>query len=371
MRVKPFNPHRPNIRPFRVLRFACCVLLVAFFISSCSPQPASIPNTLPTKQALLVLGQNNNLLVVDPPQGNLRQTIQLPIPPGCIVWNLHPAPHGRWLAVELDCDNRPLVETFNVESGESYLVRPVKGSDSQFLAWHSDGASLYVKAALENPRVARVNVEGGAAQFLDLSPYVYDLAVAPDGKQLAYSLTYGIGHGSETYLADSSGSHARLLIRDAANINAFLRWSPRGDSVAFTRMEDSQIPFTVGALVVSDLSGEKIQVLGQADAGHGFAPTWSPDGMQIAFVKRENESDSRADSESSALIANILVVDVSTGAARPGSALTDSQTSQPAWSADGQFIAYTVTSAGTISLWVNDQHLLDDVICCAVWLAER
>jgi Tol biopolymer transport system component len=124
----------------------------------------------------------------------------------------------------------------------------------------------------------------------------------------------------------------------------------------------------VGELVVSDRSGANISVIGEADAGHGFAPAWSTDGTQIAFVKRENESDSRADSESSALIANILIVDVSTGSTRPVSYFTDAQTSAPAWSADGQFVAYTVTSAGKISLWVNDKKLLDDVTCCAVWL---
>jgi len=56
-------------------------------------------------------------------------------------------------------------------------------------------------------------------------------------------------------------------------------------------MPDSNIPFTVGELWVTNGDGNNPVLLGEADAGHGYEPAWSPDGAQIAFLGRENKSD--------------------------------------------------------------------------------
>jgi Tol biopolymer transport system component len=368
------------MRTMSFVRFCLPLLTFNLLLASCASHPsqhADVP-VLPEGQLLLALGKTQadgypSLLVLDPNDGKIISSIPLPIPPECAVGSLHPAPRGRWLAVELECNGGPLVETFSVESGALRVIMPIAESDSHFLAWRSDGESLYVKAAsMSNPRIALVNASTGRAQLLSLSPFVYDLAVSPDGKRIAFSLTFGIGYGSETYVASANGDNPQRIINDPTHIVTFLRWSPGDDSVAFIRMEDSSTPFTVGELAVSDLSGANIRVIGRADAGHGFAPAWSPDGTQIAFVVRENESGAQADSVPEALISNIALTDVSSGSTRPVTSFPDARVGQPAFSPDGRFLAFTVIRSSTIILWVNDAPLaIDGVTCCALWLAGK
>jgi len=49
---------------------------------------------------------------------------------------------------------------------------------------------------------------------------------------------------------------------------------------------DTEDQFSVGELWIMAPDGGDIHKLGFADAGHGFAPVWSPDGRRIAFVER-------------------------------------------------------------------------------------
>jgi len=165
----------------------------------------------------------------------------------------------------------------------------------RFLAWSVDGHSLYLKAdSLGNPTNRPLRPHSRPPRDLvaardDLRP-----GCPADGR-IVYSLTRGLGFGSETWLADADGHHARQILAEPLDIAAYLRPSPDGNQIAYILMPDSQTPFTVGELWMMSADGKNPHALAEADAGHGYAPAWSPDGMQIAFVVRENSNDPQAD----------------------------------------------------------------------------
>jgi Tol biopolymer transport system component len=149
--------------------------------------------------------------------------------------------------------------------------------------------------------------------LLPLLGYTYNLAYSPEGSQMIYSLTYGLGYGSQTWIANADGQNARLALEDPQSIIAFARWSPRGDRPAYIRMDDNNIPFTVGELWLADSNGNNAVLAGQADAGHGYEPAWSPDGAIVAFVGRENGEDTWTDQDADRLASNIYMAAVDKG----------------------------------------------------------
>ena len=196
----------------------------------------------------------------------------------------------------------------------------------------------------------------------------------PDG-HILYSLTNGIGFGSETWRAETDGWHARQILAEPLNIVAYLRPSPDGSQVAYIRMPDTQVPFPNGELWLMDADGGNARSLAQADAGHGYAPAWSPDGSQIAFVVRENPDDQAADVSSGALLANVYRFEVRSETLTPVTAFSDAIVETPVWSPDGIVLFFNVVRNDTIQVWVEQagklQPLSNDVACCAVWVPGR
>jgi len=124
-------------------------------------------------------------------------------------------------------------------------------------------------------------------------------------------------------------------------------------------MPDSNIPFTIGELWVLGSDGQNPTFLGNADAGHGYRPTWSPDGQQIAFIAREPTTDN-ADIEAEIashvadqLVSNIYFGDINDGKISRLTQFDGSLTENPVWSPDGNYIAFNSTAGGNgVDIWV-------------------
>ncbi len=177
---------------------------------------------------------------------------------------------------------------------------------------------------------------------------------------------------------DWDGRNREQIINDPAHIIAYPRWSPTGDALAYIRMADSNIPFTVGELMLADGNGRNGQVIAPADAGHGYPPVWSPDGRQVAFVVRENEEDRRADVVASALESNIYIADRATGGIRAVTRFEGALTEAPAWSPDGAWLAFSTNAGGVPDIWVAEvatgvvyQVTHNAYARCPIWLAGR
>ena len=116
--------------------------------------------------------------------------------------------------------------------------------------------------------------------------------------------------------------------------------------------------------------------LADADAGHGYAANWSPDGKKLAFVIRENPDDETANQSNDALISNIYVVDVETGALTQVTHFEDSRTETPFWSPDGNTLAFDVVINGRMNVSIVDvvsgaiRSLITESTCCPAWMRK-
>jgi Tol biopolymer transport system component len=174
---------------------------------------------------------------------------------------------------------------------------------------------------------------------------------------MIYSLTAGLGYGSETWLADSDGANAKQVLVDPLNIIAFARWSPAGDAIAYIRMADINVPFTVGELWTMDGGGQQPILLDkQADAGHGYALAWSPDGQSIAFVARENGEDILADQQADRLLSNIYVAKPDDGTVVNVTLFREALVENPVWSPDGQFLTFSARIGESADIWAVDMN---------------
>ena len=357
----------------RLLRFTLSVLLFSFLflLSSCS---SSTPIPLSSHSSLFVFRFTPPALLEYDSNFNIAR--EIPINPPCPLTAIHAAPPGDYLALELECDNGPLVQIVDTLTGE--VTTPFTNVDSHFLAWDLDDG-LYLRVdALGNGRLERVVPHGPAGQFPLTAP-TYDMDVAPNDKSLIYAFTRGLGLGSELWAADASASRTWQLRADKNSIITFARWSPDGKRIAFINMPDSATPFPVGELWVMDAGGRNARPLAPADSGHGYAPAWSPDSTRIAYVGRENPTDTHADQAASALVSNIYLVEAAAGQTSRVTRFNGMRVEAPLWSADGHFLAFTVVSKldDKMTVWFVDlvsgqvkQLESYGSACCPAWVRK-
>ena len=125
-----------------------------------------------------------------------------------------------------------------------------------------------------------------------------------------------------------------------------------------------------------DVGGSNARKLADADAGHGFAANWSPDGTKIAFVIRENPEDEDADQASDALISNIQIVSVVSGKTTQITNITNGHVETPFWSPGGNTLTFNVVINGRMAVQHADivtgrmWALLTEPACCPAWMRK-
>jgi Tol biopolymer transport system component len=218
---------------------------------------------------------------------------------------------------------------------------------------------------------------------LVITEYTYDLSAKPDTHDFTFTFSRGLGYGSELYFAEHDGRATQLLLTDQYNYISFARFSPDGSRIAFIKIPDTQTPFTVGELCVVDADGANARKLADADAGHGYAANWSPDGTKIAYVVRENPDNENANTSSEALISNIYIVDVESGVTTQLTHLTEGHAETPYWSPLGNTLGFNIVLNGRMTVHIADMDSvgvgssnpeikpLETVSnCCPAWMRK-
>lgn len=189
-------------------------------------------------------------------------------------------------------------------------------------------------------------LEPAGQTVLVLPRGVYGAAFAPDGQTVTYAASAGLKLGSEIgHLNLQSGEHS-VLHTFPKQIVSFPEWSPDGNHLAYILMPDSNIPFTVGELWLSDpTTGAPAILLAEADAGHGFPPAWSPDSQSLVYVHRENPNNPPANRSFDALASNLYEANINTGSVTPLTSFEAEQVYDTVWSPDGSQLAFTAGDA--------------------------
>jgi WD40 repeat protein len=374
------------MRRLRLLTLFTFSFFLLTFLSSCASSPDPSPfgddttdsgqRLEPVTPQLVFLNLDNagtSQLVAQTNTHSPFFALSYSISPNCSVYNLYPNPVQPVLAIELLCGDQARVDVYDLQTSKTFI--PIEDTDSRFLAWTPDGKQIYLRTdTLGNPQVARVDISSGREEALPFPVTLYDLAFLPDGASMVYSTTQGIGFGSEIWMADANGKSTRRMFADKQSIVAYLRPSPDGTQIAFILFPDSQVPFPNGELWVMNVDGSDPHKLADADAGHGYAPAWSPDGTRVAFVVRENPSDPQVEQSAATLISNVYRIEVRTGALVPVTQFADAIVESPVWSPDGSSLVFNVIRDGKIQVWVYGTESalpLGDISCCAVWVPGR
>lgn len=237
-------------------------------------------------------------------------------------------------------------------------------------AWSSASAS-----APPSTRPAATSAASLAPDSLYALQFVGDARISPDGRRIAYVVTRSDReknrYDSDLWVVETSGGDPRPFVAAEGN-DMRPRWSPDGRRLAFvsTRTGKPQIH-------VLEMSGGEAWRLTDECEGVG-AFSWSPDGKRIAYLARRTPADPGGGAENAAAddekcverardpaqpfvtermfyrydgepgftpeaSRRLLVVEVATALPAPVGPLTSGRRdpSEPAWSADGQWLIFS------------------------------
>jgi Tol biopolymer transport system component len=197
---------------------------------------------------------------------------------------------------------------------------------------------------------AQINVaepDGTGLQALTTGAYFHACAAwSADGTTIAYCSNETGPFEIWTMAADGTSQTQLTKLGGAA---LFPDFSPDGTTIAFDGTQGAETRSQIRT--VDTATGATVSVLtsceaAEPDCSNAYA-AWSPDGSQIAFIHA-----AATDADGNATGTDVWVMDADGGNAH---ALTTDGTPKdqlPDWSPDGTQIAYEVRSLGTGSIWV-------------------
>ena len=236
-------------------------------------------------------------------------------------------------------------------SGRRRLARNVWVSNfgESPLAWSPDRRKLLFSAHVSRSaapcagycgkEIFVINADGSGLRRLTLNA-VADWAPAwsPDGQKIAWLSRGHDGTGADVFVMNADGGDQRDLTPKPGN-RGEPRWSPDGRAILFTAVPPGQPPSPSGRpysdVYVMDADGNGQRKLTHTPEAGEFDPAWSPDGQQIAFTRPAGTSGE----------VTIVVMNADGGgkhAVTPKLAHTGDGwiTVTAAWSPDGRRIAF-------------------------------
>jgi Tol biopolymer transport system component len=155
-------------------------------------------------------------------------------------------------------------------------------------AWSPDGTQI---AFIHHYDVHVMDADGTNDTNLmpqPVGPGAFEPTWSPDGETIAF---VGREADDDLYVMRSDGSDVRTLFSDQG-YQREIAWSPDGSKILFANVTEES-GSDVGELSVIDPRGTRVSRLSNLPR-NAQAPTWSPDGSQIAFMANDPDSDDEA-----------------------------------------------------------------------------
>ena len=202
---------------------------------------------------------------------------------------------------------------------------------------------------------------------------------SPDGTRIAYAMEAeeGAGGAAGIYVLDMvSGETARLTsCSDPCWSQTELDWSPDGTRIAYTQHAGGMCTAAASfdgrcGIFIVDVNGSAPEQLRTGFLTDPVDPSWSPDGLEIAFTARGAGAVTTPSQP-----AEWTVYRIGTDGSGPVPLTTMNRflaaPAKPAWSPDGSLIAFVVTDAPSYysELWTmapdgSDLTFVADLGCC-------
>ncbi|MDA0334464.1 MAG: hypothetical protein O2782_04800 [bacterium] len=215
-------------------------------------------------------------------------------------------------------------------------------------AWSPDGAHILF---VSNPvpgssgtHIALMNRRGGGIRNIttELGAYRHP-QFSPDGTEVLFSKRVG-DNETELYLIPAEGGRPRHLpmpldvaVGDVLSFDQ-PTWAPDGLTMAFWvwRLSERRLP-NDGNVYRAGVDGQHLQMLTDG-IGRNSDPAWSPDGQYIAFFGARPEGE------------GIFLLDADGG--RPRLLSAKDAIGGPSWSPDSEWITYVSTPDGNQDVFI-------------------
>jgi Tol biopolymer transport system component len=158
-----------------------------------------------------------------------------------------------------------------------------------------------------------------------------EFAWSPDLGRVAFSRLDEMSASSGVYVADADGSGAELLVEDAMSPS----WSPDGTTIAYVNADPFARSMELWTVDVD--SGERTELA--ADAG---TASWSPDGSLLAFI-----SSAPLESVDEPPPAELRIIEADGSGMRTLAEAAPFAFVPPAWSPDGTRLAFPTMADGS------------------------
>jgi Tol biopolymer transport system component len=228
------------------------------------------------------------------------------------------------LLFQSDRDGDNEIYSMNVDGGNVVQLTDNSASD-EYPVWSPDGSQIAFTSNRDgNYDIYLMNADGTSQRKLTTHPSNnYDPAWSPDGTQLAFSSDRE--SGMEIYLIHVDGSGLTQFTKTVGK-NILPAWASDRNRMAYTG--NRYLGWNVYVTTLDHTEDTRIT------NGHGACrPDWSPDASQLAFVSQK--ADGKGD---------IWVMKPDGSGETQLTYDEKNYDYYPAWSPDGNYIAYAKTS---------------------------
>jgi Tol biopolymer transport system component len=201
------------------------------------------------------------------------------------------SPDGKRVAfVSLRSDTFGEIYVMNADGTGVQRVTNSAGIDGA-PTWAKDGKRIAFMSTRQDPQgdIYFMNDDGtGVTRVTDFAGADDEPAWSPDGKQIAFVSTRdGVAdQTTELYLLTLDGRQVTRLTFEDHGVH-HPSWAPGGKQIAYhTSFDPSDDAVLTSDVFVLALDGLLVTQLtdGPGNEGNDLAPSWSPDGKQIAYV---------------------------------------------------------------------------------------